>query len=176
MIKLLKEQDDGIRYWEVWEHEGILYIHQGVIGETGSTEEVKVPLLKKAEKMMETYAEEKLNAGFSYLDEDELAEFVIQISYQENEDIEEVLNKRNFIEGLMNECLGWTGNGHCDGGDIGSGTANIFCCVIDIDKACEVIKKELEENNVLEGALLAYLDENEDYITLYPAGKEFKII
>jgi hypothetical protein len=41
------------------------------------------------------------------------------------------LDKRVAVEELMNEGLGWTGLGHCDGGDIGSGTMKIFCYVAD---------------------------------------------
>ena len=33
----------------------------------------------------------------------------------------------------MNECLGWTGNGFSDGGDIGSGSASRFYLVMILD-------------------------------------------
>lgn len=74
----------------------------------------------------------------------------------------------------MNECLGWTGSGSCEGGDIGSGTVNIFNYVLDIDKATKTIIEELKNNNFLEGVKIGYLNsEDEEYIALYPEGAEF---
>ena len=43
----------------------------------------------------------------------------------------------------MNETLGWTGLGHCDGGSIGSGTMEACCFVVDFDIAKRVIEKDL---------------------------------
>ncbi|WP_328816723.1 hypothetical protein [Priestia flexa] len=91
--------------------------------------------------------------------------------------MEEVLDKRHHVEDLMNECLGWTGNGFCDGGDIGSFTANIVNYVIDPEKATQTIIENLEKNNLLEGAKIAYLDDDSDeYVALYPEGAEFELI
>lgn len=87
------------------------------------------------------------------------------------------LKLRHSVEDLMNECLGWTGNGSCDGGDIGSGTANIFNYVVDVGKATRTIIEELKNNNLLQGAKIAYLNpDDEEYIVLYPDGAEFDII
>jgi hypothetical protein len=30
-----------------------------------------------------------------------------------------------------NQCLGWTGNGHCGQGDISNTSLNLFCSVVD---------------------------------------------
>jgi hypothetical protein len=65
------------------------------------------------------------------------------------------LNRRVTIEKLMNERLGWTGLGHCDGGDIGSGAMNIFCYVADARVVESVIVRELETQGFLEGAVIA---------------------
>lgn len=43
----------------------------------------------------------------------------------------------------MNETLGWTGLGHCDGGSIGSGTMEICCLVADFEIAKRVIGADL---------------------------------
>jgi hypothetical protein len=45
----------------------------------------------------------------------------------------------------MNECLGWTGNGSCDGGDIGRGKVNIINYVIDVKKATNHFKRATKE-------------------------------
>lgn len=43
----------------------------------------------------------------------------------------------------MDETLGWTGLGHCDGGSIGSGTMEVAVVVVDVDLAKRVIAADL---------------------------------
>lgn len=173
---MIKQVNDEVFYWESWKDGKTIVIHYGTVGDTGETEEKKLGLFQKAEKIMDELAEEKANQGFEYLDEDELFELVIQYSYEENE-MKETLEKRHAVENLIDECLGWTGNGACDGGDIGSGAANIFNYVVNVEKATKIIIGELENNNLLEGVKIAYLDpEDEEYIVLYPEGVEFDLM
>ncbi len=175
LIKMIKQVDDEVLYWEVWQDGKTLIIHYGPVGNTGETEEKKLSLFQRAEKVMDTLAEEKTNEGYNYVDEDELIELVVQYSYEEK-DMEAVLEKRHHVEDLMNECLGWTGNGFCDGGDIGSGTANIFNYVVDIEKAVTTIIEELKSNDLLEGLKIGYSNPEEEYIALYPKGTEFDLM
>ncbi len=56
----------------------------------------------------------------------------------------EDLNKRHKLEERMNERLGWTGLGECDGGSIGSGTMEVCNYVIDFDIAKKVIEDDLK--------------------------------
>jgi hypothetical protein len=57
--------------------------------------------------------------------------------------IEESLENADKIEEKMNETLGWTGLGHCDGGSIGSGTMEVCNFVIDFEVAKKVIEEDL---------------------------------
>ena len=79
------------------------------------------------------------------------------------------------MEDLTNGCLGWTGNGFCDGGDIGSGTINTFNYVINVEFALDTIIKELTENQLLDGVKIAYMNFEEEYIVLYPDGTEIEV-
>lgn len=63
-------------------------------------------------------------AGFKPLKRSEVRSIVIQYKIEGHGSSPD-LEKRVAVEELMNERLGWTGLGHCDGGDIGSGTMNI---------------------------------------------------
>lgn len=67
--------------------------------------------------------------GFVALDNDKLIEFVVQDKI-DGFGTQDDLSKRHQIEEALNKALGWTGNGHCDGGDIGSGTSNVWCYVL----------------------------------------------
>ena len=44
----------------------------------------------------------------------------------------------------MNEDLGWSGIGHCDGGSNGMGTMEVACLVVDFDFAKKFIENKLE--------------------------------
>ena len=48
---------------------------------------------------------------------------------------------------MLNEGLGWTGLGCCDGGSIGSGTMEACCYVVDFER--DVLTKELAETSMV---------------------------
>ena len=54
------------------------------------------------------------------------------------------LDKRHKLEERMNETLGWTGLGNCDGGSMGSGTMEVCCFVVDFKIAKRVIEEDLK--------------------------------
>jgi predicted DNA-binding WGR domain protein len=163
MIKLVKQDGAAVQYWEVWNDEGTLTVHYGTIGDIGTAEEWEAD---NPEETMKELAEAKLKEGYTYLDEDSLTEFVIQYRYEDDE--QQALDARYYVEDLMNECLGWTGNGYCDGGDIGEGIMNIYCFVVDAGIAAQTIKEELEHQNALQSAVLGYYDTNGEFIVVYP--------
>ncbi|HHB2056950.1 TPA: hypothetical protein ACOQ4A_005370, partial [Bacillus cereus] len=142
MIKLVKQEKDKLLFGEIWkEAEKTLIVHCGCVGDTGEMYEIELYPFQRVEKEMKELADEQLADGYKVLDEEELIEFVLQYDYTENQ-LEEVLEKRNQVQEIMDEALGWSGNGHCDGRDIGSGTINIFNFVIDVDKALKTILNE----------------------------------
>ncbi|MEO1489379.1 MAG: hypothetical protein AAFR88_08100 [Pseudomonadota bacterium] len=57
---------------------------------------------------------------------------------------EQDLDKRHRLEDRMNETLGWTGLGMCDGGSIGSGSMEVCCFVVDYDLAKRVIEMDVQ--------------------------------
>ncbi|MGS0414008.1 hypothetical protein [Bacillus cereus] len=176
MIKLIKQEKDKLLYWEVWEEdEKKLIVHCGYVGDTGEMYEIELYPFQRVEKEMKELADEHLANGYKELDEDELIEFVLQYDYTDDQ-LEEVLEKRNQVQEIMDEALGWSGNGHCDGGDIGSGTINIFTFVIDVDKALQTTLDELKNQQLLVGVKAAYVNADEDYIQVYPSEGAFNLL
>ena len=53
------------------------------------------------------------------------------------------LDLRVALQDRLNDTLGWTGLGYCDGGSTGSGTMEVSCLVVDFDIAKSVIKNDL---------------------------------
>ena len=175
MYKLASYQDGQLLYWETWQGDKSLMIREGIVGHLGKTYEKKLFRTKKYESVMKTLVKEKQEEGYELVDEDELIEFVVQYPYEEGNE-QEALNKRYKVEDILNEHLEWTGNGHADGGEIGRGTTNIFCYVLNPEVAVKTVLKELQEKNEDDDVILAYLDkEEDDYVVAYPKGADFDI-
>lgn len=66
------------------------------------------------------------------------------------------IEKRHYIEKLLDTCLTETGLGDCDGGEIGSDVMMIYCFVTDPEKAVNIIKEELKKAHLLDGAVITY--------------------
>ena len=130
MIKLYKREPGSVLYWEAWENQGVVTIHRGVVGERGQTREIQVGGGREAGSIIDEEAAAPRRDGFRELSNEEQVSFVIQYRL-DNWGSGEDLKKRHAVENVMNECLGWTGNGHCDGGDIGSGSINVWCFVVE---------------------------------------------
>src|SRR5262249_54416013 len=92
------------------------------------------------------------------------------------------LDKRHWLEDLLDEALRSANNGWCDGGDIGSGTMNIFLLdITDSDLAATSVVNALRNAEALEGAIIAvgpgYMEEDEEdeeepYRVVWPEGYE----
>ena len=83
-------------------------------------------------------------------------------------------DKRVAVENLLGEFLEDADLGYCDGGDIGSGTMNVFCEVAaeNAVTACKAIVAKLE-TAAIEGVVIAFLDDEDEDAepnVLYPEG------
>ena len=144
MLKLYDLASPSKRYWETWENEDSSHIvHWGPLGERGETKTVKAGLFRRATKKIQSEIDSMLEAGFHPIaDEDH---HIVLIEYEVNGfGTEADLDKRHQLEHRMNQTLGWTGLGHCDGGSIGSGTMEACCYVVDVELAFDVIKADLK--------------------------------
>jgi predicted DNA-binding WGR domain protein len=147
MIKLYKAGDE-LRYWEAWSTDIVVTIHWGVVGNNGETREIQFKQGENPNAIIEREAKQPKKAGYRKIPASKLQRLVIQYPVGEMGEVED-LDKR---EELMNECLGWKGLGHCDGGDVGGGTMNVFCFVVDAEKAVPHVVEELKANGLIDGA------------------------
>lgn len=176
MVKLYKKSDSATYYFEIWVNEDkTLTIHQGKLGEVGETENLDTKNNDlSTDVLLAKYISEQKEAGYEEVND--LTEFIVQYSYKKDAVEAELIEKRDYVESLFNNCLGWTGNGHCDGGDIRSATMNIFCYVVDKNIAIHTILEVLEEEDLLDNLKIAYADEiTEEYIGLYPPQTDFML-
>lgn len=143
MLTLYRFSDHKKEYWETWDNgNGSHTIHWGELGSRGESKIVKVTLFKKAETKIQLEVDALLGDGFRPIDIEE--HFTLLIEYAiDGMGSAEDLEKRHRLEERMNETLGWTGLGSCDGGSIGSGTMEVCNFVVDFEIAKRVIERDL---------------------------------
>lgn len=143
MIKLYKRIDGVFRYHEAFEENGSITDHWGIVGERGESRQHKIPKRLSEEAALLGVLQAAIDTGYAPLDEDALT--ILLIEYQVDEmGSPQDLDKRHALEDRMNETLGWTGLGHCDGGSIGSGSMEVCCLVVDATIAARVIADDLK--------------------------------
>jgi len=144
VLKLYRFTDKKKEYWETWDNDdGSHTVHWGELGTTGQSKEVKGSLLKKPEKIIQKEVDEMVSSGFRPTDD----EYTLLVEYAvEGMGSEEDVEKRYRLEERMNETLGWSGLGQCDGGSIGSGTMEVCNFVVDFEVAKSVIEADLKDS------------------------------
>jgi hypothetical protein len=142
VLKLYKFSGSKKEYWETWDNDdGSHTVHWGELGTQGQSKEVKRSLLKSPEKIIQKEVDEMVAQGFVQVDD----EFTLLIEYSiEGMGTKEDVDKRHRLQEIMDETLGWTGLGSCDGGSIGSGTMEVCNFVVDFDVAKKVIENNLK--------------------------------
>ncbi len=168
MLNLYKFSGDTVQYWEAWENGGVVTVHWGQLGERGTTGEVALKERQSTSQAITELSQQPRRDGFRELTDDEMVTFVIQYRL-DNWGSTEDLQQRHAVENLMNETLGWTGNGHCDGGDIGSSSINIWCFVVAPNLAAQAAIADLRKNELLDGVIMAYRRGEDDFTVVYPA-------
>lgn len=142
MLKLYRFGKDRKEYWETWnDAKGIHTIHWGELGTQGQTREIRSTFMKKAEKQIQREIDAQLATGFQPVDK----VYALIIEYEiDGFGTVEDLDKRHRLQARMDETLGWTGLGHCDGGSIGSGTMETCNYVVDYGLAKQVVETDLQ--------------------------------
>ena len=145
MLKLYRMSGSSKEYWETWEEAKDSHIvHWGVLGTRGETKTVKSGFLRAATSAIQAEIDGLVAAGFRPIASEDHAFLTIEYSVDGMGSAAD-LEKRHRLEQRMNETLGWTGLGACDGGSIGSGTMEVCNFVLDFDLAKQVIEEDLQD-------------------------------
>lgn len=171
LTKLYKNQNGAVHYYECWNNGRKVVVHWGALGRVGESKTVTVRRGETAASVIASELSIPRSKGYKEIDIDDHKMLIIQHKTETWGD-ENDLDKRCAVESVVNESLGWTGNGHCDGGQIGSGSIEVFAYVIDPHIACRSLVIDLRGKGLLEGAVIAHAGEDEDYVVLHP--KDFR--
>lgn len=149
MFKLYKRDETGriAAYHEAWaepERRRIVE-HWGLLGEEGDTAVHRIWFFGSLEKQFNSILDPARALGFEEIDTSDYLTLLVDYEV-DGSGSEDDLAKRHALEDRLNEVLGWTGLGYCDGGSIGSGSMEAACFVIDFELAKTVIEDALKDS------------------------------
>ncbi len=168
VLKLYQRQNDPILFWETWESAGQTCLHFGAVGERGETLWFGPELREAIAARLEKNAAELRERGYAELAPDEYELLVVQYHAEAWGNLDNH-SKRIRLENALDECLGWTGNGYCDGTDIAPPLLSINCLVVNAMAALEPIIAMLRREDALGGALLGLAKTDGELQPLWPA-------
>ena len=144
-MKLYKRVDGKLHFWETWDiNDKTGATNKGIVGQRGDYKEIKSGLFSSFRKEIQKEIDNYCKDGYMEVNIEDYFTLLIEFTVEgmgTSKDVE----KRTRLQDRMNETLGWTGLGHCDGGSIGSGTMEVCCYVIDYEIAKSVIAQDLKE-------------------------------
>ncbi|WP_290719279.1 MULTISPECIES: hypothetical protein [Exiguobacterium] len=177
MIQLTKQGDSGTLYQTIYTEGCLIVQHQGIVGAWVRAEDVRqmrVSRFKRLGVQILQLVEEFERQGYREVNETDYTELVVQFPYDEGQ-AEAALERRHMMEEMIDEGLLHTGNGYCEGGDIGSGTTNIFYHVLDVEAVVSLIFEGIKEHDV-QGEPIIAISEGEAYTVLYSEEATFDLI
>ena len=142
MLKLYKLDGDKPKYWETWNSDGEHTIHWGTLGKEGRTKDINEADTPDWHQRIQKLVDKRIKEGFKTISINKHDSLVVEYEI-DGFGTEKDLDKRHKLQSYLDEILGWTGLGHCDGGSIGSGTMEAFCYVVDFDLAKKVVERDL---------------------------------
>jgi len=144
MYKLIKRTADEFLYHEVWEENGMVVEHFGEVGDAGERRVHPIPPDSDEDQVMEAILRPVAMKGFREVEDDELVRVHVEQSRSGNGDQAD-LEKRHELEDQLDDLLGETGLGHCDGGEFAADSIIAYCFVVDAAIAGEVVADALDD-------------------------------
>jgi len=141
----IKDLNESPIYREAWFNNGKLYFHEGKIGQKGILKTSDVPL-QLAYKVIESFNNQAIRDNFVAMTSEHLKSLVIRFTV-DGFGTSPQLAIRHELEDIIDEALGWTGNGRCNGGDAGSGTQQLDCQVLLVEPAIRTLTPILQSKS-----------------------------
>jgi hypothetical protein len=142
MYKLYKREPDRIRYHEAWDEDACVIEHFGVVGQAGETRQHDLAPGADPDQLLEDLLKPSAMDGFEEVDDADLERVEVALPVVADGDLE----RRHALEDRLDDLLGATGLGHCNGGRIDEQGMAAFCFVVDPTIARSVIKEDLRDS------------------------------
>jgi hypothetical protein len=150
LLKLYKKTDKGYLYWETWNTDDkTAEIHWGQLGQTGEEKELKTSSYKELKIKLKEQIEKIIKEGYAEIPLED--QYTIALTFKLGSwGTPKDLDRREEIRSVLTEHLGWTGNGRCDDGDIGSGEMTLYADVVEPYVAVKTIIEEFKLKGITE--------------------------
>ena len=142
-LYFFNEKEKCYYYDEAWINGDKIIEHFGKLGTKGCTKAYPLDPAKTEKKNISLVLQPAAQAGYKEIPQKKLYTLLVEYKVEgfgTPQDIEKI----HKLQDHMNETLGWTGLGHCDGNSIGSGTMEVCCFVVNFELAKKVIAKSLK--------------------------------
>lgn len=153
MLKLYKEIEGVLNYWEAWPDGDVVVVHWGVVGQRGQARRHKPDLFSTHQKKADKLARKPMSEGYKEIPLGDHWTLTVQQRMTGNDAAD--LDRRNQMIDGLNNMLGWIGAGHVDGGDIGSGTTNVFAFIVAPSQTTPAVLDWLREIGQLAHSVVA---------------------
>jgi hypothetical protein len=131
-------------YHEAWLDGDAVVEHWGAVGNRGASRRHPTnPSLDEAGNLERVLAPAR-SKGFAPVPLEDHSVLLVEYTVEGMGNAADV-EKRYRLPDRLDDLLGWTGTGHCDGGSIGSGTMEACCYVVNFAVARDVIIKDLAD-------------------------------
>jgi hypothetical protein len=128
------------------------------VGHYEGYEEIKGEHLDSLKATYRRLIDEKTTEGYD--DWQNYKEMILQFQTNDGWGNLEDLNFRNQIWDNLNEQFFWSGNGEVSGGDIGSGTVNLFFRTVSSDLAVKTIDALVQAKQIQRPYLIAMVGDD----------------
>ena len=160
MRKLYKQLETGeLAYHEAWVSGSQVLEHWGIVGTRGERKGHRKWFFRSERSSIDRVLRGASADGYQPFEQERMPYLLVEYGIGSTGE-EESLNKRYRLQELLDELLGWTGIGHCDGGSIGSGTMEACCVVVDFDLAKRVVEEALRDTEFSDYQRI-YLESND---------------
>jgi hypothetical protein len=168
-VQLHKADGKSIHFWQIFASEPrTVVMGGGVVGHAGQYLQCGDEDPARLKKEYDNRIAEKRLEG--YMEWVEYSNMVLQLDATDGWGSDDDLNFRNEIWDHLEQHLFLTGNGHVEGGDVGSGTLNLFFRTISPDLAVVAIQTIFEEKEANRTYRIAIENAPGGTRVIYPEG------
>ena len=144
MFKLYRRDGADLVYREAWSDGDSIVEHWGTCGERGSSlrhDAVDDASKRSVLASLRATAEQDGYQVIAIADHGTIVAQRPTVEARWEADLE----LRYKLQEALDQALGWTGLGYCDGGSTGGGLMEVFCYVVDINTALTVVNGQLAD-------------------------------
>ncbi len=154
MLTLYKTSRGRVNYWEAWKRDTKLWVHTGLLGHYGRITKQPMKGRETEAAAVKRYAALARADGYAPIPDDDLRDLVVQYP-NALAGAADPMDIREEFYALLNERLGWIGNGTCLGGDAETTVMNMRCRVVDPALATKPLVADLRKTKKITGVVIA---------------------